>query len=336
MEKPVDSKAENIAVSVTLAMILEAAAYPKPGNVHRLKDFKDTSFEHFLASAASVQSIFFKCAAMFENNEKNNEMPAFGPLFSEAVRKSQTLQSGGNTHFGSLLLLLPIATAAGSLSAVSLSAGSPLAGFDSEILVQKASEICKNTTAEDAVHFYKAFGQFSIPVMKADGETESSYDLTNPNAAENIRREGTTLFRLMEMGAARDMVAREWVNGFEKSLQFSKKLRDNQIRFSNRPKKCFGSVINSAVVYTFLELLAAEPDTFISTKFDKETAAGVQKKASNILFRKNKRKRMNLKKMIPKIRKLDNLLQKNKMNPGSTADIAATGIFIALMDGMTI
>jgi len=321
MEKSVNPKVEDIAVSATLAMILEAAAYPKPGNVHRLKDFKDTSFEHFLVSAASVQSVFFKCAALSEKNE----IPAFGPLFSEAVGKSQTRQSGGNTHFGSLLLLLPIAAAAGSLPA----------GTDSGTLIQKASEICRNTTAEDAVHFYKAFEHLSIPVMKT-GENELAYDLTDQNAVENIRREGTTLFSLMEMGAARDMVAREWACGFEKSLLFSKKLRENQIRFSNRSKQCFGSVINSAVVYTFLEFLAAEPDTFISAKFDKETAAGVQKKASKILFKKNKRKRQNLKKMIQKIKKLDKILQKNKMNPGSTADITAAGIFIALMDGMTI
>ncbi|MCL2549753.1 MAG: triphosphoribosyl-dephospho-CoA synthase [Methanimicrococcus sp.] len=321
MEKPVNSKAENISIFAALAMILEAAAYPKPGNVHRLKDFTETSFEHFLASAASVQSVFSKCAGSSENDE----IQAFGPVFLEAVEKSQTLQSGGNTHFGSLLLLLPIAAAAGSLPA----------GADSKTLVQKASEICGNTTVEDAVYFYKAFGRLSIPVMKT-GEAESAYDLRDQKAAENIRREGTTLFRLMEMGASRDMVAREWVNGFEKSLLFSKKLRKNKTRFSNRPEQCFGSVINSAVVYTFLEFLAAMPDTFISTKFDKKTAAGVQKKASKILFRKNKRKRKNLKKMIPKIKKLDNILQKNRMNPGSTADIAAAGIFIALTDGMTI
>jgi len=314
-------KAENIAAFATLSMILEAAAYPKPGNVHRLKDFKDTSFEHFLSSASSVQSVFFKCAGLSEKNE----IPAFGPLFSEAVGKSQARQSGGNTHFGSLLLLLPIAAAAGSLPA----------GIDSDTLVQKASEICRNTTAEDAVHFYEAFGRLSIPVTKT-GKNESAYDLTDPKAAENIQREGTTLFSLMEMGAARDMVAREWACGFEKSLLFSKKLRENKTRFSNKPKQCFGSVINSAVVYTFLEFLATTPDTFISVKFDKKTAVGVQKKASKILFRKNKSKRKNLKKMIQKIKKLDNILHENKMNPGSMADITAAGIFIALMDGMTI
>ena len=230
--------------------------------------------------------------------------------------------------------MLPIAAAAGVLPA----------GTDSKTLVRKAAGICRDTAVEDAVCFYKAFGQLPVPVMKTD-EAESPYDLTNPAAFEKIQRDGVTLFNLMEMGAARDMVAREWVNGFEKSLLFSKKLQENKARFLRRPEMCFGSVINSAVIYTFLEFLAAGPDTFISTKFDEKTAAGVQRKAAKILFRnkgrknegtKNKGKRRNLKKMIPKIKKLDNVLHNSKMNPGSTADIAAAGIFIALLNGMTL
>ncbi|MCL2863429.1 MAG: triphosphoribosyl-dephospho-CoA synthase [Methanimicrococcus sp.] len=321
VDSAVDLKAENIAVSASLAMVLEAASFPKPGNVHRLKDFKDTSFEDFMASAVSVQSVFYKCAVI----SKNNETPAFGPLFAEAVEKSQIRQGGGNTHFGTFILLLPIAAAAGSLPTE----------IDSETLVRKAAEICENTTAEDAVHFYKTFGRQPIPVKKTDA-TESAYDLTDKRAHEKIRQEGTTLFRLMEMGAGRDMIAMEWAGGFEKSLLFAKKLQENKARFEKKPKKCFGSVINSAVVYTFLEFLADTPDTFIAAKLNKKAAAGVQKKASDILFKKNKKKRKNLKKMIPEIKKLDNLLQKRKMNPGSTADITAAGIFIALLNGMTV
>ena len=85
-----------------------------------------------------------------------------------------------------------------------------------------------------------------------------------------------------------------------------------------------------------MELLAAYPDTFISTKFDDKTAAAVQKKAAKILYKKNGKKRTNLKKMIPKIKKFDRTLRKNKINPGSTADITAAGLFIALHNGMPV
>ncbi len=40
----------------SLAALLEVSAYPKPGNVHRLKDFPDTKYEHFLAGSVSLGS----------------------------------------------------------------------------------------------------------------------------------------------------------------------------------------------------------------------------------------------------------------------------------------
>lgn len=322
MDSPIRSPAENIAVSATIAMLLEAAAYPKPGNVHRLKDFKETSFEHFLASATSVQSVYFKSAGGLNGTKP----PAFGPLFYEAVKKSQTRQSGGNTHFGTFILLIPMTAAAGVLPET----------VGPEALLLKAADICRQTTPEDAVCFYKAFGQLGVPVTKTENGTEAAYDLTDPAAIEKIRRDGTTLYDLMAMGAARDMVAAEWKNGFEKSLLFSKKLWQNRDRFLKHPKIRYGSVLNSAVVFTFMELLAAYPDTFISTKHNDKTAAAVQKEAAKILYKKNGKKRKNLKKMIPKIKKLDRRLRKKKLNPGSTADITAAGLFIALHNGMPI
>jgi len=164
-------------------------------------------------------------------------------------------------------------------------------------------------------------------------DSDFEFDLTNPDAVEAIQRTGTTLFDLMERGAKRDMIAAEWINGFEKSYLFSKKLQKNKEWFEKNPKKCFKSQINSAITLTFLEFMAMFPDTFISTKFDAKTAEKVRKKADRILKQKSNK---NLKKMIPKIKKLDKKLQKSKINPGSLADIAAAGIFIAFLEGMKI
>ncbi|MBZ3936019.1 triphosphoribosyl-dephospho-CoA synthase [Methanimicrococcus blatticola] len=331
---------EEIAVSATLSMVLEAASYPKPGNVHRLQDYEDTSFEHFLASALSVQSVFLKCASdSAKNSAKNStekEKPAFGPHFYETVLKSQSVQSGGNTHFGTFILLLPLAAATGIV----------FKDFENEnrskkrkeiekAITQKASEICRTTTADDAIFFYKAFGTLSIPVQKTEkGKNDYELDLNSAAAIEKIRIENIPLFDLMAMGAKRDMVAAEWVNGFEKSKQFSRKLLKNKAWFETHPEKCFGSVINSAVVYTFLEFMAKYPDTFIATKYDNRTALKVQEKAAKML--KKSKKNKNLKKMIPDIQKFDRELRKKKLNPGSLADITAAGIFIALFEGLKI
>ena len=334
MEVRTKLKAEEIAISASLAMMLEAAAYPKPGNVHRLKDFEETYFEHFLASSASVQPVFLKIAE--KSALKENEAISFGPYFEEAIRKSQLKQTGGNTHFGTLILLLPIAAAAGKIGE----------NWDGNDLIEKASDICRKTTFEDAVHFYNAFSRFSIPVVKKEVASDLKYDLTDAASIDNIKANKISLFDLMTLGSERDMIAMEWVNGFEKSKLFAKKLQENKIRFENNPKKCFGTAVNSAIVYTFIEFLARYPDTFISTKFNEKEALKIQKKAAKIIEKKNKTKnkiknktkgkKKNLKKMIRKIEKLDQELQKKKMNPGSIADIAAAGLFISLLEGMKI
>ena len=38
----------------SLAALLEVSAYPKPGNVHRTRDFPDTKYEHFLAGSVAM------------------------------------------------------------------------------------------------------------------------------------------------------------------------------------------------------------------------------------------------------------------------------------------
>jgi Triphosphoribosyl-dephospho-CoA synthetase len=328
-----DFTAEKISAYASFAMISEAAAYPKPGNVHRLKDFKETHFEHFLASAASVQPVFQKIAKESANAEsknpdqKNGSAASFGAYFEEAVENSRQIQAGGNTHFGTLLLLLPIAAAAGKLNKKT----------DRDTLLKTAHEICRNTTEEDAVCFYNAFCSLSIPVIKAGKNNELEYDLTDAALPGKIKENNVSLFDLMERGAKRDMISAEWATGFEKSKLFAEKFQKNKKRFEKKPKTCFRTPFNSAAVYTFMEFLAEYPDTFISTKFDEKAAIKVQKKAARIMKnKKTGKKNKNLRKMIPEIEKLDEDLRKKKMNPGSIADITAAGIFIALSEGTEI
>ncbi|MCL2141635.1 MAG: triphosphoribosyl-dephospho-CoA synthase [Methanimicrococcus sp.] len=341
---------EKIAMFAATAMSLEVSSYPKPGNVHRLKDFKETTFEHFLISALSAISVFLKAP---HSDSKTND---FGSLFYEAVLKSQCFQSGGNTHFGTLILLLPLSMAAGLVF-------NDEKGNSSEKtakkVIEKAADICKKTTVEDAIGFYKAFEMSNVSVQKIgngrsenktifanskssnltnsktlDSTNSKAFDLTNSNAVENIQSLKTSLFDLMKRGAQRDMIAKEWVTGFEKSALFSKKLIENKRFFEKNPKKCYGSFINSAVVYTFMEFLAEFEDTFIMTKFNQKKASKIRMKASKIIKKDNGKR--NLIKMIPKIQQLDRKMQKDKINPGSLADIAAAGIFISLLDGMAI
>ena len=50
--------AQYAASSGQLAMLLELSAYPKPGNVHRTRNFNDLRFEHFLGTIPGLYPLF--------------------------------------------------------------------------------------------------------------------------------------------------------------------------------------------------------------------------------------------------------------------------------------
>ena len=103
-----------------MAMMLEVTAYPKPGNVDRCHDFEGTRLEHFLASSILVRPAFEKASGCGSG---------IGEVFREAVRLT-TSHTGGNTHFGAFILLIPL-----------------LRGGD----IQGAIQAVNETTVEDAV-----------------------------------------------------------------------------------------------------------------------------------------------------------------------------------------
>jgi triphosphoribosyl-dephospho-CoA synthase len=89
--------------------------------------------------------------------------------------------------------------------------------------------------------------------------------------------------------------------------------------------------INDALVLTFLEILAGNPDTFIRTKFDLERAEEVSGRAADIVERINSSGFENAK---PDIEQFDEQLLSEGVNPGSTADIIIAGLFVALVGGL--
>jgi triphosphoribosyl-dephospho-CoA synthase len=161
-----------------LAMMLEVAAYPKPGNVDRCHDFAETTLEHFLAS------IIFARPALEEAEQGTGRI---GEIIKHAVQQT-SCHKGGNTHFGAFILLVPL-----------------VYGRD----IPGAMKAIEKTDVSDAVAFYKAFGVTSVKVNSAD-----ELDVNDPSAIALVRERGLTLLDIMHHSAANDMVAREWVTGF--------------------------------------------------------------------------------------------------------------------------
>ncbi len=281
----------HIARCAQLAMLLEVSATPKPGNIDRDHNYTDTRFEHFLASAVAVYPVLEKAA---------RSDSGIGSLIREAINESSRWQSGGNTHFGAFILLIPLVMAAGKCE-------------EKSCLKTRVDNIVKETSVEDAIEFYRAFSESKVKVKPV-----SDLDLGDALSIRKIKEQCLTLYNLMEISGSYDMIAQEWTEGFKKTFDCASSIQ-------NKIKK---AGINDAVVLTFMDILSYNKDTFIQTKFDSKKADEVSTRARAIMQKEGKEE------IIDKIYTFDEELLKDGINPGSTADIIIAGLFVSLFEGM--
>lgn len=262
----------NRAELAQLAMMLEVSAYPKPGNVDRCHDYPDTRLEHFLAS------IILARPALQRAGEAS---AGVGEIIYEAVDLS-SVHSGGNTHFGAFILLVPLIMGGG---------------------ISGATRVVHETTVDDAVDFYRAFGKTKVRVLSRD-----ELDVNDPEVYGELRRRGMNLYDVMLHSASNDMVAREWVNGFALTRRTADRLWEEGCG-------------RDSIVKTFLWLLSVEPDTFVIKKHGQDTAWEVMTKA------------MEVREGLRDLETFDAECIRKRINPGSIADIIIASIYVALCEG---
>lgn len=321
-----------IARCAQLAMLLEVSASPKPGNVDREHNYPDTCFEHFVASSVSVYPVL-ELAARSRNG--------IGALIRSAVCESSAWQKGGNTHFGAFLLLIPLSMAAGKLWN-SCEKPPKLLPDEFEALAAHAHAFVQATDSEDAVEFYRAFEVAGVRVNSVD-----EFSLGDPESTSELKAQEVTLYELMDIARGYDLIANEWVSGFGRCLEGAKSITEfmqaQNPGAENSVLNCSGTGINEAIVYTFLKLLSRHRDTFIETKFDKDTADYVSSRAGEILSaweevsgntESSGNTTRDFAALLPAVQEFDSELLKKRINPGSTADIIIAGLFIALLGGL--
>ena len=286
---------DDVAQSAQLALLLEVSAYPKPGNVDRTHDFVDTSYEHFLASSVALYPVLRAAAA--RGHAKRTGM---GELVRLGVEASITWQRGGNTHFGALLLLVPLAMAAGACE-----------HYESEALKQKATAIMSSTTADDAIEVYSAFPKAQVKVRTDVPEL----DVMDEASISEIRKKKLSFYDILTISASYDLISRELVGGFALTFKYATLITD----FAR--DRC----INDAITHADIRLLSEEEDTFISMKFGGDKSRYVKEQAARIVNGGYERK---------EIEEFDDELIQKGLNPGSTADIIAAALFISILGGL--
>jgi triphosphoribosyl-dephospho-CoA synthase len=328
--------AKDVMNAAQLAASLEVSATPKPGNVHRNADYPSTRFEHFLSGAVALGPAISSAASqgikVGSDVIKYSEI-GIGKYVKQAVKDVNSWHNGGNTHLGSIMLFTPLAAAAAILKK-----HEGKVKIDS--LRKEATKVMESTTNEDALEFYGAISSLNIGWL---GQIRSKDlpDIGSSKSLNQIEESGSTFFEIMKFSSEWDGIACELTNGLSASFKigypsFIKTYKETED-------------VNMATVNTFLKILSEIPDTFIARKIglditkDISEAVKMGMPISRTISEKSKKILDDHNGMLStrgkkEIEKMDEELRRSAghLNPGTTADITAASLMIALLTGFRV
>ncbi|WP_449267456.1 triphosphoribosyl-dephospho-CoA synthase [Frigoriglobus tundricola] len=256
----------------------------KLGNVHPGAHFRDVTAVEFLLSAAAIRTAF-----RFPGHSST------GHLIKLAARETRSAV-GTNTNLGIVILLAPLVSAITTVA--------PFRGAVSQAL--------ERLTIRDAQLVYEAI-RLANPGGLGDAPEQ------------DVRSEPTvTLLEAMKLAADRDMVARQYANGFADVFNFG-------VPAFTAALARFGCV-EAAIIDSQLRWLAKYPDSLIARKRGLAVAEDVQQRAAAVLELGGI--------ATPEGRAagvaLDRHLRSdgNTLNPGTTADLITACLFVALRENM--
>lgn len=325
---------EYIRQKAELASLLEVSGWPKPGNVHRTRNYSDSRFEHFLAGAIALGPSIETAAlrgVIAANGKISLSEVGVGELIKRAATDTLSSHNGGNTHLGICLLFIPL-----SISAAKTYVEEK--GFPHGPLRRNFEAIMRATTPADAIRVYEAIAMTGTLNYLGKVISGRAPDLYDSDATKKIMRDRITLFDVMVESSTYDTVARELVTAME--ISFNIGFRE-LIETFNHTKD-----INIAVVHTFLRILSEFPDTFIARKIGLKRESEI-KRAVELGIREIKWLSEEAKGILElgglvtddgkvALWRLDEKLHElgEDYNPGTTADLTASSIMIALLSGL--
>ena len=255
----------------------------KVGNVHPKADFVGTTLTDFLLSAVAINQAFADRCAT-----------RVGLAVWVAVEG--TIQCvGQNTNLGICLLVAPL---------VAVSRAWPLhRGTTTAVL--------NRLTRDDTACVYNAIRRAN-PGGLGDAPEQ------------DVREEPTvTLLEAMKLAADRDLIARQYANGFADVFDFGTPAFLDAFERTG--------CVEAAIIESQLLWLAEYPDSLIARKNGPAVADDVRQRAAEVM------KLGGI--ATPEGRRagvaLDKYLRSdgNKLNPGTTADLITACLFVALREG---
>jgi triphosphoribosyl-dephospho-CoA synthase len=271
-----------------LACLLEVTA-PKPGNVHRGADFEDVTFEDFVASAIVLGQVIDELADA-----------RTGETIRVAVERTQRLV-GSNTNLGMILLIVPLAK-------------SRQISREEAITPDHVEAVLKNLDSADATEVFEA-----IRLAKPGGIGKVE-DMDVADTAETP----INLMTAMELAKDRDLVAKQYVNGFEQVFEQGLPLLETGVeKFST---------LSQAIVFAHVSLMSMFPDSLIARKCGAKLASQSQMMATQAIEFLDVGGDEAPEKYWNSVADLDFWLRSDghRRNPGTTADIVAASLFVGI------
>ena len=296
----IDSVSKNESLSIgriaTLACVLEVTA-PKPGNVHRGADFEDVTFSDFLVSAIAIGEVFDRPGL------------SVGQYVLQAVQQTETFV-GTNTNLGIVLLLSPL------IAAARLGAERGQKQLSSDLV----DECLRAATPADG---RDVFGAIALAKPGGLGDV-SRFDV-------NENQDDVDLMTAMELAADRDSIAKQYTSGLADVFGIGQRLlAQGRSLFED---------LNSAIVFCHVAWMAHQPDSLIQRKLGLPVAQQAQRLARKTIdLLQGKQARLDdtsVELFWRSAADLDFWLRSDghQRNPGTTADLIAATLFVAIYNG---
>ena len=257
----------------------------KPGNVHKFSKTNDMSVKDFLKSSLIISTCLKK--------KKTN----LGKKILNSVKEIQK-KVKKNTNLGIILMLSPIVY-------VVLKEGI----ISKEKLVKEIKILIKKQSIKDSIPIFKA-----ISITSPGGLGFSKkYDV---NKIPKIN-----LYKAMEFAKKRDLIARQYCNGFEDIYNTGIPAYK---KFYNKWGK-----VNWALTGVYLTFLKKFNDSHIVRNKGRKTATNVRKEAQKYYFFLKRNK--NLNKIKKKLLFFDKKLKSKGINPGTIADLTVATLLFEIV-----
>ena len=263
---------------------LEVAS-PKPGNVHRGADFEDVTLGDFLSSGIALGSAI----------DAQPPTGGTGSMILSAVERTN-LVAKTNTNLGIVLLICPLAK---------------LVQRGEALTPQLIAAEIETLTGAESRAVYQA-----IAKAKAGGlATVDKHDVNDAGGAPD------KLIDAMEQARQRDMVAKQYCNGYADVIEFVlPAIEEGLLRFGK---------ISHGIVWAHVKTMAQFPDSLISRKLGDAVAKKSAAMAAQCLEQLTNADDDDFWRSVGD---LDFWLRSDghRRNPGTTADLITAALYVGV------